>query len=70
MSSWSEENKVRVARAEYVLNFYLRGEDGPGAAVCSLMSDLRHYCDAYRVSYREQNEIADRNYAGQVLELI
>ncbi len=69
-SSWSAENKARVTRAEDSLYYYLRGEYDPAAAVCSMLSDLHHYCDAYGVGYREQDEVAYRNYVGQVLELI
>jgi hypothetical protein len=69
-SSWSDENKARVTRAEYALRLYLRGGHRPSLAVRDMLSDLRHYCDAYGVSYLKQDEIACRNYAGQVLELI
>lgn len=69
-SSWTNENKARVTRAERALRFYLKGEHDPAIAVREMISDLRHYCDAYGVSYLKQDEIAHRNYAGQVLELI
>jgi len=69
-SSWSDENKRRLVGAERALRFYLKDERDPATAARNLLSDLRHYCDACRVSYREQDEVADRRYAGQVLELI
>lgn len=69
-STWSSENKARVTRAEHALRLYLRGGRRPVLAVRDMLSDLRHYCDAYGIRYTEQDEIAHRNYAGQVLELI
>jgi hypothetical protein len=68
--TWSTENKARVIRAEHALRLYLKGEQRPTVAVRDILSDLRHYCDAYGIQYLKQDEIADRNYAGQVLELI
>lgn len=69
-STWSNVNKARVTRAEHALRFYLKGEQDPAVAVRNMLSDLRHYCDAYGVGYLKQDEIACRNYAGQALELI
>ena len=69
-SNWSDENKARVMRAEHALRHYLKGGQRPTVAVRDILSDLRHYCDACGVSYSKQDEIADRNYVGQVLELI
>lgn len=69
-SSWSNENKARVTRAERSLRLYLKGGHRPALVVCDMLSDLRHYCDAYGLSYLKQDEIACRNYVGQVLELI
>jgi hypothetical protein len=69
-SSWSSENKARVTRAERTLRLYLKGGIPPALAVRDILSDLRHYCDAYGVNYSKEDEIACRNYMGQVLELI
>lgn len=69
-STWSHENKARVIRVEHALFPYLKGGNGPAVAVRDILSDLRHYCDAYGIRYREQDEVANRNYVGQVLELI
>lgn len=52
------------------MRFYLKEKHRPALAVRDMLSDLRHYCDAYGVSYLKEDEIACRNYAGQVLELI
>jgi len=69
-STWSNENKARVIRAERALRLYLKGGQRPAVAVHDILSDLRHYCDACGIRYLEQDEIASRNYVGQVLELI
>jgi hypothetical protein len=68
--TWSNENKVRVIRAEHALHLYLKDGQRPAVAIHDILSDLRHYCDAYGINYLKQDEIANRNYAGQVLELI
>jgi hypothetical protein len=70
MSSWSDENKARVARAEQAMGLYLKGGRRPAQAVVDILSDLRHYCDAYGINYLQHYDIAGRNYLGQVLELI
>ena len=69
-STWSNENKARAIRAEHALRLYLKGGQRPTIAILDILSDLRHYCDAYGIRYLEQDEIASRNYVGQVLELI
>jgi len=69
-SAWSNENKARLTRAEHALRLYLKGGQHPAVAVRDILSDLRHYCVAYGIKYLEQDEAADRNYVGQVLELI
>lgn len=70
VAGWNEENKRRVTNAEGALRFYLKGDHDPTTAVCYLLSDLRHYCDAHRVDFAEQDGVAERNYVGQALELI
>ena len=70
VAGWCEENKRRVASAERALRLYLKSEHDPATAVCSLLSDLRHYCDAREANFAEQDGLAERNYVGQVLELI
>lgn len=67
---WSEENNRRASDAQEALGLYLDTGHNSAAAVCTLLSDLRHYCDAHRLSFTELNSVASRNYAGQVLELI
>jgi hypothetical protein len=67
---WSKENNKRANNAQRALNLYLKSEPDPATAVRALLSDLRHYCDARKVNFRGQYDIADRNYMGQVLELI
>lgn len=68
--SWSKENNKRANNAQRALNLYLKGERDPATAVRALLSDLRHYCDARKVDFRKQYDIAGQNYMGQVLELI
>jgi hypothetical protein len=70
VAGWNGENKRRVTNAERALRFYLKGEHDPATVVRNLLSDLRHYCDAYNVNFAEQDGVACRNYAGQALELI
>jgi hypothetical protein len=70
VTDWSEENNKRANNAQRALSLYLRNEHDPATAVRALLADLRHYCDARKVDFREQYDIADRNYMGQVLELI
>jgi len=69
-SSWSSENRARVTRVEHALRPYFNAGQRPALAVRHMLSDLRHYCDAYGIKYLERDEIASRNYMGQVLELI
>ena len=67
---WSRENNRRAAEARRALTFYLWSKRDPATAVRTLLSDLRHYCDARGVDFKEENAVAERDYVGQVLDLI
>ena len=59
-----KENARRVGRAADALRDYLK--DDKDNAVRDFLSDLRHYCDAYRIDLSDEDRIAHDNYLAEL----
>ena len=60
-------NADRVARADSALVNYPRDTE-PETAICDLLADLRHYCDANAMDFGEQDRLARMHYLAELME--
>ena len=60
-------NLTRAQQAKRALTYYL-GHPDKAAAVCDLLCDLRHYCDANELDFGALDHLAHGNYIAELME--